>query len=128
MHAHVRVRMQARFDADTVQSTFAPQATQTLTHNNRSFICQLALCHTAHSRVVSHRYLLFKKYLAIYCERMLTANLPQSSTIASVILKDASVKLSPEEQFLTCCILNTAEYCLETTSQLEGKLKQKVRA
>lgn len=72
------------------------------------------------------RYLLFKKYLNAYCERMLTAHLPQTTSIASVILKDASVKLTPEEQFLTCCILNTAEYCMETTAQLEGKLKQKM--
>lgn len=36
------------------------------------------------------------------------------------------VKLTEEEQCRTCSILCTAEYCMETTQQLEEKLKEKV--
>lgn len=71
-------------------------------------------------------HLVFRKHLKIYCETMLVANLPKSAQLATIILKDGDIKLTPEEQYVTCCILNTAEYCLDTTSQLEEKLKQKV--
>lgn len=46
---------------------------------------------------------------------MLIENLPQSTS-----------KLTVEDQYTACCVLNTAEYCLETTRQLEEKLKVKV--
>ena len=36
------------------------------------------------------------------------------------------IKFSEEEQGRVCSILCTAEYCLETTQQLEDKLKEKV--
>ena len=36
------------------------------------------------------------------------------------------VKLTEEEQCRTCSVLCTAEYCMETTQQLEEKLKEKV--
>ena len=71
-------------------------------------------------------HLVFRKHLKIYCETMLVANLPKSAQLATIILKDGDIKLTPEEQYVTCCILNTAEYCLDTTTQLEEKLKQKV--
>ena len=45
---------------------------------------------------------------------------------SNVRLQDGDIKLTPEEQYVACCILNTAEYCLDTTTQLEEKLKQKV--
>ena len=35
-------------------------------------------------------------------------------------------KLSEEEQWRVCSILATAEYCMDTTLQLEEKLKEKV--
>lgn len=41
-------------------------------------------------------------------------------------MKDGDIKLSPEEVFVVCVVLNTAEYCLDTTKQLEEKLKEKV--
>lgn len=92
----------------------------------------------------------FQKYLKEYALRLLTNNLPklgkqeslgsqlariskQEPTIASAssllqsILKEGEmVKLTEEEQCRTCSILCTAEYCMETTQQLEEKLKEKV--
>lgn len=35
-------------------------------------------------------------------------------------------RLSKDEQAKICCILTTAEYCLETTQQLSDKLKEKI--
>lgn len=74
--------------------------------------------------------LVFKKYLGLYAKRILMANLPKSSTLAATLLKDVGnngdIKLTTDEQYTACCMLNTAEYCLDTTDQLEGKLKQKL--
>eukprot|EP00041_Stephanoeca_diplocostata_P000373 m.14441 g.14441 ORF g.14441 m.14441 type:complete len:903 (-) comp10450_c0_seq1:269-2977(-) len=87
----------------------------------------LIMCTQLHSQAaVFDLYMVFKKYLRVYCTRVLAGSLPKSSSLATVILKDGDVKLTPEEQYVTCCLLNTAEYCLETTSQLESKLKEKV--
>ena len=46
------------------------------------------------------------------------------------ILKEGAelAKLSEEEQCRICSILCTAEYCMETTQQLEDKLREKVDA
>jgi hypothetical protein len=90
----------------------------------------LALAHT------------FKKYLQEYASRMLQNNLPKVSTTASLtsltatttfiqnfqsFLKEGEIpRFTSEEQHRICCILTTAEYCLETTQQLEDKLKEKV--
>ena len=43
------------------------------------------------------------------------------------ILKEGEInKFTEEEQCRICSILCTAEYCMETTQQLEEKLKEKV--
>jgi len=45
----------------------------------------------------------------------------------SSLLKEGDMpRFSPQDQVLICCFLVTAEYCLDTTQQLEEKLKQKV--
>lgn len=49
-----------------------------------------------------------------------------SSLIQSILKEGETVKLTEDEQCRTCSILCTAEYCLETTQQLEEKLKEKV--
>lgn len=36
-------------------------------------------------------------------------------------------RFTKEEQTKICCILTTAEYCLETTQQLSDKLKEKIQ-
>ncbi|XP_057294888.1 vacuolar protein sorting-associated protein 53 homolog [Hydractinia symbiolongicarpus] len=71
----------------------------------------------------------FKKYLTEYSNKLLTGNLPKvsSSGLAS-ILKDSDVKFNEEEKRLICCILTTAEYCQETTQQLQDKLQEKIEA
>ncbi|XP_028396416.1 vacuolar protein sorting-associated protein 53 homolog isoform X2 [Dendronephthya gigantea] len=71
----------------------------------------------------------FQKYLKEYAARILSANMPKTATqsggLAS-ILKDNEIKFNKEDQTLACCILCTADYCLETTQQLEEKLKEKI--
>ena len=49
-----------------------------------------------------------------------------SSLIQSILKEGETVKLTEDEQYRTCSILCTAEYCFETTQQLEEKLKEKV--
>ncbi|XP_033106959.1 vacuolar protein sorting-associated protein 53 homolog [Anneissia japonica] len=83
----------------------------------------------------------FQKYLRIYATRLLSGSLPKAvvstpsvsglniSTLLKEGLKDSSTEISKftsEEQFLVCSILCTAEYCLETSQQLEGKLREKI--
>lgn len=49
-----------------------------------------------------------------------------SSNSGPVSVFDSSKKLNEAEICRICSILCTAEYCLETTQQLEEKLKEKV--
>ncbi|EGD75791.1 hypothetical protein PTSG_07909 [Salpingoeca rosetta] len=73
-------------------------------------------------------YTVFKKYLREYADRILLANLPKSTSLATLLVKEAELKLSMEEVYLVCSILNTADYCLQTTEQLEAKMKEKLDA
>ncbi|XP_062241314.1 vacuolar protein sorting-associated protein 53 homolog [Platichthys flesus] len=78
---------------------------------------------------------IFQKFLREYAWKILSGNLPKSSsssgglTISSLLkekeFSDAS-KFTVDELCLICSILSTAEYCLATTQQLEEKLKEKV--
>ncbi|KAI5626730.1 vacuolar protein sorting-associated protein 53-like, partial [Silurus asotus] len=78
---------------------------------------------------------IFQKYLREYAWKILSGNLPKTSsnsgglTISSLLKeKEGSevTKFTTEELCLICSILSTAEYCLATTQQLEEKLKEKV--
>ncbi|KAK7087757.1 vacuolar protein sorting-associated protein 53 homolog [Littorina saxatilis] len=79
----------------------------------------------------------FQKYLKEYAHRVLLANLPKlskesgtlstaSGLIQSILKEGEASKLSEEEQWRVCSILATAEYCMDTTCQLEEKLREKV--
>ncbi|CAM1308632.1 VPS53 (predicted), partial [Pycnogonum litorale] len=81
----------------------------------------------------------FQKYLKEYAIKILQYNLPKIPASSSLststgimqnfqsLLKEGEVtRFTQEEQCRICSILTTAEYCLETTQQLEGKLKEKV--
>ncbi|XP_061198063.1 vacuolar protein sorting-associated protein 53 homolog [Saccostrea echinata] len=79
----------------------------------------------------------FQKYLREYANRVLLNNLPKASNqsggltsasgLIQSILKEGEVtKFTEEEQCRICSILCTAEYCMETSQQLEEKLKEKV--
>ncbi|KAH9377424.1 hypothetical protein HPB48_016801 [Haemaphysalis longicornis] len=81
----------------------------------------------------------FGRHLADYAGRVLQGSLPNTMpTCAAVILisiasnfqsllkEGESPRLTPPELCRICGILSTAEYCLETTQQLEGKLKEKI--
>ncbi|KAH0953152.1 hypothetical protein HN011_006823 [Eciton burchellii] len=93
----------------------------------------------------------FQKYLREYALKILQNNLPKIvgsagiGTSMSNITRDfrdlstsgfiqnfqsflkegETARFSKEEQSRICCILTTAEYCLETTQQLEEKLREK---
>lgn len=74
---------------------------------------------------------LFQKYLREYSQRVLMAVLPKgSASSASVRLslrKDPQeTRLTSEELVATCSVICTADYCLETTQQMEAKLKEKI--
>ena len=70
-----------------------------------------------------------------YAHGCLTAFLPQvttqnslttSSILQNLIGEETIVRLTPDQQFFTCCLLATADWCAETTLQLQEKLKQKI--
>ncbi|KAM5273936.1 vacuolar protein sorting-associated protein 53 homolog isoform 2-T2 [Ctenodactylus gundi] len=78
---------------------------------------------------------IFQKYLREYAWKILSGNLPKTTTSSggltiSSLLKEKegseAAKFTVEELCLICSILSTAEYCLATTQQLEEKLKEKV--
>ena len=55
------------------------------------------------------------------------SNISSASGFIQNILKEGEIsKLTEEEQCRICSILCTAEYCMETSQQLEEKLKEKV--
>lgn len=62
---------------------------------------------------------------------LLTKDLQNLSTAAgqvihSLLKEGETVRYTREELIKMCCILATAEYCLETVQQLEDKLKEKI--
>ncbi|PAV59529.1 hypothetical protein WR25_16331 [Diploscapter pachys] len=69
-----------------------------------------------------------------YAAGCLTAFLPSSfrhssnSTTLFNLMREESTqtRLTLDEQFLTCCILATADWCAETTLQLQEKLAQRI--
>ncbi|XP_014824007.1 PREDICTED: vacuolar protein sorting-associated protein 53 homolog isoform X1 [Poecilia mexicana] len=78
---------------------------------------------------------IFQKFLREYAWKILSGNLPKSSsnsgglTITSLLKEKEgyeAAKFNVDELCLICSILSTAEYCLATTQQLEEKLKEKV--
>uniref|UniRef100_UPI003AABFD0E vacuolar protein sorting-associated protein 53 homolog isoform X3 n=1 Tax=Centroberyx gerrardi TaxID=166262 RepID=UPI003AABFD0E len=78
---------------------------------------------------------IFQKYLREYAWKILSGNLPKTSsnsgglTISSLLKEkegSEAAKFTMDELCLICSILSTAEYCLATTQQLEEKLKEKV--
>ncbi|XP_077578879.1 vacuolar protein sorting-associated protein 53 homolog isoform X2 [Stigmatopora nigra] len=78
---------------------------------------------------------IFQKFLREYAWKILSGNLPKSTSNSGVLtisslLKEKetseTAKFTIDELCLICSILSTAEYCLATTQQLEEKLKEKV--
>lgn len=77
----------------------------------------------------------FQQCLRGYGHSCLTAFLPQltmqnsistTSLLQNLIREETILRLTAEQQFFTCCILATADWCAETTLQLQEKLKQKI--
>lgn len=62
---------------------------------------------------------------------LLTRDMQNLSTAAGQVfhnfLKEGDTqRFSREDLIQICCVLTTAEYCLETVQQLEDKLKEKI--
>ncbi|XP_054743279.1 vacuolar protein sorting-associated protein 53 homolog [Anastrepha obliqua] len=98
--------------------------------------------------------LVFKKYLREYASKVLEFSMPKLMTTTASIGKSMSLltrdmqnlstaagqvfhnflkegetqRFTREDLIQICCVLTTAEYCLETVQQLEDKLKEKVSA
>ncbi|KAL4143131.1 hypothetical protein QTP88_005495 [Uroleucon formosanum] len=92
----------------------------------------------------------FQKYLKEYATKVLEVNLPKISHPATSLTTNVSnmtkdlikdlqllpsgmtetsvknINCTPQELAKICCILTTADYCMETTQQLEEKLKEKI--
>ncbi|XP_064460865.1 vacuolar protein sorting-associated protein 53 homolog isoform X2 [Ornithodoros turicata] len=79
----------------------------------------------------------FKRHLSDYATRVLQGSLPKTGSTSSSaaalmhnfqsLLKEGETpRLTSSEVCHVCGVLGTAEYCLETTQQLEGKLKEKI--
>ncbi|KAI1717145.1 vacuolar protein sorting-associated protein 53 like protein [Ditylenchus destructor] len=83
----------------------------------------------------------FRQCLRNYGHGCLSAFLPQvsstsssyaqgligtSSLLQNLMREETSIRLTAEQQFFTCCLLATADWCAETTMQLQDKLKQRM--
>lgn len=49
-----------------------------------------------------------------------------ASLLQNLIREETTVRLTPDHRFFACCILATADWCAETTIQLQEKLKQRI--
>ncbi|CAB0032556.1 unnamed protein product [Trichogramma brassicae] len=112
--------------------------------------CMLQCTQLSSGAIMLNLAEVFQKYLREYAVKILQNNLPKIGggsigTSVSNITRDfrdlstsgfiqnfqsflkegESSKFNKEEQARICCILTTAEYCLETTQQLEEKLRLK---
>lgn len=47
--------------------------------------------------------------------------------LQNLMREESSVKLTSDQQYFTCCLLATADWCAETTMQLQEKLKQRLQ-
>uniref|UniRef100_A0A915DXZ3 Vacuolar protein sorting-associated protein 53 homolog n=1 Tax=Ditylenchus dipsaci TaxID=166011 RepID=A0A915DXZ3_9BILA len=83
----------------------------------------------------------FRQCLRNYGHGCLSAFLPQissssssgyqgimgsSSLLQNLMREDTTIRLTADQQFFTCCLLATADWCAETTMQLQEKLKQRM--
>ncbi|XP_066589349.1 vacuolar protein sorting-associated protein 53 homolog isoform X2 [Prorops nasuta] len=113
--------------------------------------CMLQCTQLSTGKIMLNLAETFQKYLREYALKILQNNLPKvggstglGSSMSSItrdfrdlstsgfiqnfqsFLKEGeTTRFSKEEQARICCILTTAEYCLETTQQLEEKLREK---
>lgn len=65
--------------------------------------------------------------MTAFLPKINSAQITSTAGLIQSLLKEGEVaRLTNDEIFLTCCILTTAEFCAETTQQLQEKLKEKV--
>lgn len=75
-------------------------------------------------KVYDELYKMFKRQLKFYAQRVLNPNLPRFAALPT--LQTTELKLSNEEIAAACRVLNTADYCIELTTQLQAKFTDKV--
>mmetsp|Transcript_7164 Transcript_7164/g.11810 ORF Transcript_7164/g.11810 Transcript_7164/m.11810 type:complete len:972 (-) Transcript_7164:1024-3939(-) len=70
---------------------------------------------------------IFKKYLKSYCDA-LAAKLPRPSSGPANLLteKEEHVRLMEKDEQTVCLIINTADYCFETSGQLGESIKKAI--
>lgn len=61
----------------------------------------------------------FKKWLKVYAEEVLGGYLGRNRS-------SSDVRFSHQDILAACTVLNTADYCADTTAQLEERLKRKI--
>lgn len=49
------------------------------------------------------------------------------SLLQNLMREETSVRLTADQQYFTCCLLATADWCAETTMQLQEKMKQRLQ-
>lgn len=49
-----------------------------------------------------------------------------SSLLQNLMREETTIRLTLDLQFFTCCLLTTADWCAETTLQLQEKLRQQI--
>ncbi|CAD7093978.1 unnamed protein product [Hermetia illucens] len=117
--------------------------------------CMVQCTQLSNGKPLHDLAMIFKKYLREYAVKVLEASIPKITTVQSSIgtsmslltrenlqnlsnaagqvihnfLKEGETpRFTKDELIKICCILTSAEYCLETVQQLEDKLAEKIDA
>lgn len=114
--------------------------------------CMVQCAQLSNAKPMHDLAIIFKKYLREYASKILEYKIPKmrsthtsigssmslltkdlqnlstaaGQVIHSLLKEDETLRYTKEEIIRLCCILTTAEYCLETVEQLEDKLKEKI--
>uniref|UniRef100_A0A1B0CVH7 Vacuolar protein sorting-associated protein 53 homolog n=2 Tax=Lutzomyia longipalpis TaxID=7200 RepID=A0A1B0CVH7_LUTLO len=146
--------LQAKVPADPVaRTTVFPSCADLFVFYKK---CMVQCVQLSNGKPMYDLAMIFKKYLREYAAKILESRIPKLTTsytpssistsmslltrdlqnlstaagqVIHSFLKEGEVARFTKEEIITiCCILTTAEYCLETVQQLEDKLKEKVDA
>uniref|UniRef100_A0A1B0DEF8 Vacuolar protein sorting-associated protein 53 homolog n=1 Tax=Phlebotomus papatasi TaxID=29031 RepID=A0A1B0DEF8_PHLPP len=144
--------LQAKIPADPVaRTTVFPSCADLFVFYKK---CMVQCVQLSNGKPMYDLAMIFKKYLREYAAKILESRIPKLTTsytpssistsmslltrdlqnlstaagqvIHSFLKEGEAPRFTKDEIITICCILTTAEYCLETVQQLEDKLKEKV--
>lgn len=140
----------SNFDPTANKSTVFPSCADLFVFYKK---CMVQCTQLSNGKPMYDLALIFKKYLREYASKVLESKIPKISsnqpslgTSMSQLTRDLqnlstaaqvfhsfmkegdAPRFTKDEIIRICCILTTAEYCLETVEQLEDKLKEKVES